>query len=165
LIANNKLDIYPKLVESQPQTTEQYDRDKHIHASWHKHDYLLENWLQEKGYYQKARILPEEISYAVVEKIESRDQWEEKRMRGFNLETENAGDEKVKRLEITDKNQIETCLREYRYHWLLGETLTSNNESDDRYLIGFYGEDQEHLEYGSFAGDNVPDFIKAYFAE
>lgn len=83
LIANNKLDNYPKLVESQPQTTKQYDRDKHINASWHKYDYLLENWLKEKGYYQKARVLPEEISYAVAEKIESREQWEEKECGGL----------------------------------------------------------------------------------
>ncbi|KAF1086754.1 hypothetical protein SPSYN_00473 [Sporotomaculum syntrophicum] len=34
--------------------------------------------MKKKGYYQKARILPEEIAYAVIEKVESRDQWKKK---------------------------------------------------------------------------------------
>ncbi len=160
LIDNNKLNNYPKLSE----TIDQPDRDKQIHASWDKSGYLLENWLKEKGYYQKARILPEEIAYAVVEKIKSRDQWEEKRRTGYKI-NENAADNKFDRLEIRDKDQIETCLREYRSEWLLSDSLNHNTESNDSYIIGFYGRDKENFGYGSFAGNNVPDFVKEHFKD
>ncbi|KAF1086755.1 hypothetical protein SPSYN_00474 [Sporotomaculum syntrophicum] len=69
---------------------------------------------------------------------------------------ENAADKKVKRLEIRDKGQNETCLREHRSEWL----LTNNS-----YIIGFYGKDNENFGYGSFAENNVPDFVKVHFKD
>ncbi|TYO95328.1 DUF6449 domain-containing protein [Desulfallas thermosapovorans] len=164
LITENNVEKYLQLIENLPQTIERHEKDIQIHASWHKYDYLLESWLKEKGYYQKARVLPEEISYAVVERVENREQWEEKRRRGL-APTGQPGNESVKRLEIKDKKQIETCLREYLHQWVLDTAFTRNTASDDKYIISFYGKEQEHLEYGSFVGDNVPDFIRAYFAE
>ncbi len=123
---------------------------------------MLENWLKEKGYYKKARILPEEIAYVVAEKIESRDQWEEKRKTGYMINV-NAVDKKVKRLEIRDKKQIEICFREYREQWLLDNSFIKNTDNNNRYIIGFYGEDKGNFDYGSIEGNNVPDFLKKYF--
>jgi len=158
LIASNKLNNYPKLAEA----VQEYNGDQHLNASWDKSDALLEKWLKEKGYYQKARILPEEIVYAVVEKIESREQWEEKRKTGFETETRNSSADNIERFEIRDKSQIETCLREYRYQGLLGDYFTQNTEG---YLIGFYGGDKRAFAYGCFVDNNVPDFIKEHFKD
>ncbi|WP_347489188.1 DUF6449 domain-containing protein [Desulfoscipio sp. XC116] len=165
LIANNKLHNYPKLFKDIEKRGGDGDKDKYIHTAWNKSDHLLENWLQEKGYDRKARILPEEISYLLVEKIENRDQWEEFRRTGHFKDEQTADDKKVKRLEIRDKSQIETCLREYGDRWLLDYSFTQDNEGIGGYIIGFYGIDNHNLDYGSFAGDNVPDFVKEFFEE
>jgi len=158
LIANNRLNNYPKLAEA----VQQHNGDQHINASWDKSDALLEKWLKEKGYYQNTRILPEEIAYAVVEKIESREQWEEKRKTGYDTETGNSSANNIERLEIRNKSQIETCLREYRDQGLLYDYFTQNTEG---YIIGFYGGEKRILDNGSFVDNNVPDFIKEHFKD
>ncbi|KAF1085021.1 hypothetical protein SPSYN_01157 [Sporotomaculum syntrophicum] len=158
LIANNKLNNYPRLAE----IVQQHNGDQQINATWSKSDALLEKWLKEKGYYQKARILPEEIAYVVVEKIESREQWEEKRKTGYVMETGNSNANNIERFEIRDKSQIETCLREYRDQWFLDDFFSQNTEG---YIIGFYGGDKRNFAYGSFAAHNVPDFIKEHFKD
>lgn len=169
LIADDKQGNYPKMLEPMAETRPLGPNGEpeamHINHAWQKYDELLEDWLQEKGYLAKARILPEQISYAMVEKITSREQWDEMRRAG---DWDNQRGEKIQRFKITDKNQIENCLREYRSQWLLDKFLSPGvpDATDNQiYLIRFYGQDQEHLQTGSFIGDQVPDFIKDYFTE
>lgn len=146
MISDNKLKKYPKLDENG-----RNGRDNKIHASWEKSYKLFEEWLKKKGYLENSRVLPKDISYVVVEKVENSKQVEEK-INGKHL-----NEKDVKRLEIKDKNQIETCLRNY------SPPYGKYGESNGKYLIGFYGEDKLNIEYGTFSEKNVPDVVKSYF--
>lgn len=146
MISDNKLKKYPKLQE-------RYMRgdNKQIYASWEKSYKLFEEWLKKKGYLENSRVLPKDISRAVVEKVENSKQVEEK------INGRLSNEENVKKLEITDKSQIETCLRNYN------NPFGKYGESNGKYLIGFYGEDKTNIEYGTFNEKDVPDFVKTYF--
>jgi hypothetical protein len=145
MISENKLKKYPKLDENNRE-----QRDKQIHVSWEKSYKLFEEWLKKKGYLENSRVLPKDISYVVVEKVQNSKQIEEK----INGKLLNEKD--VKKLEITDKNQIETCLRNYNH------PFGKYGESNGKYIIGFYGEDKSNIEYGTFSEKDVPDFVKSY---
>lgn len=144
MVAADKLDKYPKLKDK-----ELHGDDKQIHTTWRKSYKLFEEWLKKKGYIENARVMPADIQYAVVEKITSTQQLEEKRKNGQYINNNN-----VKRLEIKDKNQIETCLRNYDY---------PHNNSNAKYVIGFYNNEKKNVEYGGFDENNAPDFVKDYF--
>jgi ABC-2 type transport system permease protein len=145
MVADNKLEKYPILTDRRIRGYE----DKQAHMFWQKSYKLFEEWLNKKGYLDNSRVLPKDISYAVVEKIENQQRLEDK----MNNDTL-FNDDKVKKLNITDKNQIEACLLNYKY---VGKV------SGDKYIIGFYGTDKRNLEYVSFDDKNSPDFIKNYF--
>ncbi|AEG62044.1 DUF6449 domain-containing protein [Desulforamulus ruminis] len=142
-IANDKLkkylDLYPDMDRERTEIS--------FGASWKKSYVRFEAWLEQKGYLDKARILPEEIDYVVVEKIEDFQQWEEKRRNG-----EWINEKSTKRLEIRDKSQVEECLRSQTDVW--GENRNR------RYIIGFYAEGYGNIGYGSFNEEQVPSFIK-----
>lgn len=144
MVASDKLDKYPKLKDK-----ELHGDDKQIHTTWRKSYKLFEEWLKKKGYIESARVLSADIQYVVVEQITSTQQLEEKRKNGQFINGNN-----VKRLETKDKNQIETCLRNYDY---------PHNNSNAKYVIGFYNNEKKNVEYGSFDENNVPDFVKDYF--
>ncbi|ABO51743.1 hypothetical protein Dred_3241 [Desulforamulus reducens MI-1] len=138
LISDDKMKKYRK---------GEMDKDRReIYTSWEKSYGNFEAWLKDKGYLKNARILPEEIDYIVVEKLESTQQWEAKRRNGEWLDTKG-----TKRLEIKDKDQIEICLRNYSEVW--------DGENQD-YIIGFYTEGHVNIGFGSFKAANAPDFIK-----
>ncbi|MBI6872028.1 DUF6449 domain-containing protein [Clostridium aciditolerans] len=144
MVASDKLDKYRKLKDK-----ELHGDDKQIHTTWRKSYKLFEEWLKKKGYIENARVLPADIQYAVVEKITSTQQLEEKRKTGQYINNNN-----VKRLEIKDKNQIEACLRNYDY---------PHNNGNAKYIIGFYNNEKKNVDNGSFDENDAPDFVKDYF--
>lgn len=115
--------------------------DKKIHLGWEKHYTEFEEWLSKKDYLKTSRVLPEDISYAVVEKISKN----KNTSRIINLK-----DKTIKRLDIYDKDKIEVCLR------------NCCNWSDSEYIIGFYCENGNYFD-GRFKEKYVPDFVKEYF--
>lgn len=148
MISDNKLKKYPKLEENYRE-----GRDRQIHVSWEKSYNLFEEWLKKKGYLENSRVLPKDISHVVVEKVQNSRQVEEK------INGKLSSEKSVKRLEITDKNQIETCLRNYN------PPFGKYGENTGKYIVGFYGEDKENIDYGTFSEKDVPDFMRDYFSK
>ncbi|MCT8977433.1 DUF6449 domain-containing protein [Clostridium sp. CX1] len=146
MIAEGKLKKYPRLTDS-----EYRGGDKQAHLSWEKSYVLFEEWLRKKGYLENSRILPKDIGYAVVEKVQNEQQLEGKLKMGTDITGSS-----VKRLEITDKDKVETCLRTYNYH---------RKDGGAKYLIGFYNHSKQNIDFGVFTEDNAPDFVRAYFKE
>lgn len=149
MIANDKLKKYPKLTDNKYRGD-----DKQAHVSWRKSYILFEEWLKKKGYLENSRVLPKDIGYIVVEEVKNNQQLQEKLKTGRLIDEDKIGGGKVKRLEISDKDKIETCLRNY-----------SNPGADNnaKYVIGFYSADKRSLDFGSFDENNAPDFVRSYF--
>lgn len=114
-----------------------YD-DTNFHYVFSQSYVKLQKWLTEKGYIEYVRTMPEDIDYAIIEKFNSTN-------KDIDLNNKN-----VKRLEIKDKTQIETCLR---------NTYTDN---EGEYIIGFYSKNN-HVFYGNLKKDNLPALVKDYF--
>ncbi|GCD10820.1 DUF6449 domain-containing protein [Clostridium tagluense] len=117
--------------------------DKRIDLSWKKSYKQFENWLKQNGYYAKARIMPEDIDYAIIEKR--------------NVNNANAGidismkNSNVKRLKITDKNKLEICLTNY------------SNSREGQYVLGLYMKNGDSTTYLNIEDKYVPDFALEYF--
>lgn len=122
-----------------------------VNLPWNKSYKLFEEWLKKKGYVESLRILPKDVAYAVVEKVDNNKQWEEK----LKNETLISGGN-IKRLEITDKNQIGTCLESYK---------DGSRDTDAKYVIGFYRADKKSIDFGCFDEGSVPDFVRSYFSK
>ncbi|SHJ42720.1 DUF6449 domain-containing protein [Tepidibacter formicigenes] len=123
------------------------EEDKYDHTmyfGWEKSFTQFEKWLKKEGYIENARTMPKDIAYAVVEKREGKER------DNLYIDEKNKN---VKRLDIFDKNKIEICLRNYE----------SKSDEDVKYIIGFYSEDKNSINYGTFDENNAPDFIKEYF--
>jgi len=127
--------------------------DANVYIDWEKSDLNLEKWLQEKGYYQQARILPEDLSCVVIKEILSRRDWEELSTTAQDILFMDKSNGQVI---IRDKDLIEACLRAYGEGWRLSE--------ESGYSVIFYGKDNVIYDMGSFIGADTPDFIKGYFA-
>ncbi len=117
-----------------------YDKKESVHVNIDKTYPKFEAWLKEKGYLKNARMMPEDIKYVAVEERENSN--------SYDID-ENKSD---KRLEITDKNQIEFLLRNY----------SRGNEKDGKYILCFYLENGNKLDV--FMDNNrIPEFINQYF--
>lgn len=117
--------------------------DKIINLSWKKSYKEFEGWLKEKGYYDNARIMPEDIDYAIIEKRNPNNP-----QGGVN---QSPGNNNVKRLKITDKNKLESCLTNY------------SNNMEGQYVLGLYMKNGDSITYLNFEDKYVPDFVKEYF--
>lgn len=113
-------------------------RNKYMNCNFEQSYAKLEKWLIEKGYVKSARIMSEDIDHIIIEKFDGLN-------KNINIDNKN-----VKRLEIKDKTQIDTCLK--------------NTYTDDRgeYIIGFYAKNN-HVFYGTLKKDNLPTLVKDFF--
>jgi ABC-2 type transport system permease protein len=106
-----------------------------IDLSWKKSYKGFENWLKQKGYYTKARTMPEDVDYALIEKRTD-----------TPFENNN-----VKRLKIMDKSKLEICLTNF------------SNNSDGQYVLYLHMKNGANPRYLNFEDEDVPDFVKEYF--
>jgi len=99
----------------------------------------LEKWLTKKGYIRFARIMPDEISYAIIGKSNNPDKLKNTLMGNINLEKIKGGKK------IIDKVLIDKYLRmcENPYHF--GSYMTSKKEI---YYIIFFGKSPRILHVG-----------------
>ncbi len=144
MMDDNNLKKYPQLIDRRN------NRESNVQLSWKKSYILFDQWLKEKGYLEGSRITSKDISYALVEKVDNMDDLLQKLKNGKVKIDENS----AKNLKITDKNQIEICIRSYKDEW--------RNKSS-KYVIGFYNQDGKNIEYGSFSEKDLPDFIAKHF--
>lgn len=123
--------------------------DNRIRMQWEKTYTKFEKWLEKQGYLKQARIMPEEVAYAVIEKRNEKDNrtfMEEK----ITVEEKNKSG---KTLKIVEKSKIEICLRKYSEKW----------SKYEKYMLRFYSENNDLILHGNIAGNNAPDFIVEYF--
>jgi hypothetical protein len=130
---------------------EKYVYNGKLNGSWRKSDILFEEWLTQKEYLKNSRIMPEDIVSATVEKCETKQDWDSKFSSSNDYISKN-----ITGLEISDKNQLEACLRNYKY---------LQKENQDKYIIKFNTKINNILAsfYGSFDETSVPKAIKSYF--
>lgn len=140
LISNNKLNKYKNIYGY---------GNKQLYISWEKFEVNAEKVLKETGYLKDSRILPEDISYVLVEKINDTKKFKN-RVDGQTLINKNS----VNVLKISDKNKIEECLRTYK-----------NMEAEDggKYIICFYDNKDKSIVYGIYHDNDIPNFIKSNF--
>ncbi|RKD21402.1 ABC-2 type transport system permease protein [Caminicella sporogenes DSM 14501] len=111
----------------------------------------LEKWFKENGYYEKVRVMPDDIKYAVVKDIQELKDVEKNIYKiADNLEMIRG-----KKVEIRDKNKIEELLRTYN------ASYRSSYLKNKKYIVVFYLKNGEMI-VGSYFDDDVPNFIKSY---
>lgn len=123
--------------------------DNRIRMQWEKTYTKFEKWLEKQGYLKQARIMPEEVAYAVIEKRNEKDNrtfMEEK----ITVEEKNKSG---KTLKIVEKSKIEICLRKYSEKW----------SKYEKYMLRFYSENNDLILHGNIEENNAPDFIVEYF--
>lgn len=141
MIADDKVNKYDKLKEYGD------DRNKRFYIQWEKSYTLFEQWLNKKGYLEDARVMPKDIDYILVEEIESKKEWQARNRNGLYINMNSP-----KLMKITDKNEIEECLRNSGERW---------SEREGKYIMGLYWKDGS--EAVSISEKNLPEFIKNYF--
>lgn len=120
--------------------------NKTLYFTYNKSFDKTRSWLEQKGYLRGAVIMPEDVSYIVVEKRSNSD--------AYTIEDNEAkGGKAIKRFETRDKQQIAECL----------DKFADGYKSDNQYIIGVYTERIEEGFYGTFDEDSVPDFVKNFF--
>lgn len=146
-IENLKADInnatYEQMVDNQEPDAHisvLLSNGKEIYFSWHRSYEKFENWLDKKGYIENVKVMPKDISHVIVEKRSSEDV--------YGIEENKSSDS----LKITDKSQIDTCLKSY----------TQRIDEETEYIIGFYLDNGGSIS-ATFDNNNIPDFVKHYF--
>lgn len=120
-------------------------QDYSVHVSWKKSYDKVSDWLKEKGYYEKARVMPDDIDYIIVEKIND-DKKLERIHERIALGGDRHGSNKV---EIRNEEKIEYLLNNY-----INQYYTTG-----KYLVGVYLKNR-----GDFLGwideERLPQDIK-----
>lgn len=140
MIADNKINKYYGL--------DKYGRsEKRFNTTWEKSYVLFEEWLKQKGYLENARVMPKDIEYILIEKVDDKNEWQARNRNGLYVNTKNPN-----LMKITDKVQIEECLRNTGERW---------NREDGKFIMGLYWQDESQTV--SIDEKNMPDFIKSFF--
>ena len=139
-------ETYENIIDSRDSWSEVdilLSNDKRINSSWKKSYKEFENWLKQNGYYDKVRVMPEDITYAIIEKRNPSNSQE-----GITPSTENKN---VKALKITDKNKLEICLK------------SCSDNGEGQYVLGLYMKNGNDITHLNIDDAYVPDFVKQYF--
>ncbi|MBF8983311.1 hypothetical protein IZY60_07160 [Lutibacter sp. B2] len=125
--------------------------NKRMYLTWEKHYKHLPGWLKENGYYEKARLMPKDIEYMVIEKTSE----ELKNANGYNTKELAEGlkeNTNKQRLEIRNKDQIEEMLVNDRSDW----------PDEKRYIIGiYYTNGDSKIDW--MDQKDAPEFVKNFF--
>ncbi len=119
--------------------------ENRISVSWKRSYSHLSKWLKDKGYYERVRLMPEEINYIVVQEID-KDMAEKEIHRTIDI---SEFSKSKKRIEIKDKDKIEEILWKYEENW----------PENKKYIIGFYLNNGNDF-IGWLEEENTPEYIK-----
>ncbi|MBM7613833.1 hypothetical protein [Alkaliphilus hydrothermalis] len=134
---------------------DEYKRDYYdIYTSWSKNFTQFEAWLETKGYLEQARVMPEEISYIVVEKIESREEMDVVERRDPRTTNAPKYGNVIERFESNKLEDIEISLENYGYTY---------SNTYPKYIVGFYNSKKKQIFMGSFAEGYIPQFVLDHF--
>ncbi|MFV8827805.1 DUF6449 domain-containing protein [Alkalihalobacterium sp. APHAB7] len=122
--------------------------EKRINTVWKKSYDEMDRWLEQKGLRDQARVTPDDISHAIVFKMdEHMDMYDY--IRKYELE-ENIKMQQ-KGLKIEGPEQLEEALQ------------LSQWGGDGRYIIGYYYHQHSYPDFYTFAEGKEPKFVKEYF--
>lgn len=117
----------------------------HMHMSWEKSYENFERWLDEHNLLSEARIMSEDIDYAIVVKDDRPSGEFEKETYHIDFKTHPGA------LRIEGKDKLEECLRNYTW------------SGSGNYIIAFYRNDNATPMIEGFNNDRVPSFILEHF--
>jgi ABC-2 type transport system permease protein len=110
----------------------------------------MEKWLTDKGEMKNARIMPEDLSHAIIFKQEDQEM-NEHDGESIDVSRINGLVEQGKALKITDKEQLDSILRNY-----------NSGMADQAYLVALFYEGQEYPEIGRIDQNAAPEFLKGF---
>ncbi|MEA1961617.1 MAG: DUF6449 domain-containing protein [Bacillota bacterium] len=125
-------------------------------GSWEKSYVHFDNWLKEMGKYEQARIIPEDIEYALVEKIAVSSTGGlthdiQKEYRTNQMPDISELENKPGTLKITDPAQLEKCLRSF---------FELHKEESDYYI--YFKPKDGNVFVQSFEKESAPNFVRVY---
>ncbi|MGO4887319.1 DUF6449 domain-containing protein [Anaerobacillus sp. MEB173] len=125
-----------------------WQNEKSTRAVWYKSYHHIEEWLEQNGLVDQARITAKDVAYAVVIKNEN-----EKLLHEFMGSIEEMEGLKNRQdvLLIKDDDQLDEALKQASWN------------DQGKYVIGFYFNDSSFPELQTFSEDQVPAFIKEQF--
>ncbi|KHF38012.1 DUF6449 domain-containing protein [Halalkalibacter okhensis] len=119
--------------------------NKRIRSQWKKSYVQIEEWLEQKGVLDQARITADDISHAIVIKSDEHSNiYEFIHENNLDHTLESRDDT----LRINNADQLEEILR----------STTWNSEGT--YIVAFYYHQHMYPDFQTFPEDDVPDFIK-----
>jgi ABC-2 type transport system permease protein len=125
-----------------------WTNNKRIRSQWKKSYVQIEEWLDQKGLLDQARMTADDIAYAIVIKNDDHSSvYEYIHENNLDHTLESRDDT----LRINDAKQLEQMLR------------TSNWSSQGTYIVAFYYHQHMYPDFQTFPDDEVPDFIKEQF--
>jgi ABC-2 type transport system permease protein len=125
-----------------------YSTNKQMNISWKKSYKKVEQWLKDNNLLEQARIMPEDLAYAVVVKNEEgKERYEYIRSDEIEAKFKDRPDG----LQIKDKKQLEEVL------------LAAKQDERGTYVIAFYFIGNPYPDFQMFDEEEAPDFIKEYF--
>ncbi|WP_254118962.1 DUF6449 domain-containing protein [Bacillus sp. FJAT-29790] len=121
---------------------------KTVGMEWRRSYKGFDKWLEQKGLRDQAKVTVDDLSYALI--VPRKDL--QFSPMGFNHEELFAEMEKATTvLKVTDKSMLEESLE--NAHW----------SSNGKYIVGFYYKNNRTIYIQSFAGKDIPDFVKEHF--
>ncbi|WP_246197103.1 DUF6449 domain-containing protein [Cytobacillus depressus] len=122
--------------------------DETVTEPWRVNYKRLEQWLDEKGLLENARVNASDISIAYIARKDDL----EIDHRGYSHEEVFAQMKKLgKVLKITDKTQLEISLE------------NTQGYIGGSYIVAFYYQNERSIDIKSFSSERVPEFVKQYF--
>lgn len=121
---------------------------------WNKSYANFEQWLKSTGKYDQARLMPEDISYAIVAKGPDQEHKNPREPQAVKPEPTSIQELETRSgvIKITASDQLESCLRIYQ------DIYPDNGE----YTIMFQLKNGGVIS-GTFSETDVPDFIQEHF--
>ncbi|MDD4237257.1 MAG: DUF6449 domain-containing protein [Desulfotomaculaceae bacterium] len=130
------------------------ENHRNVSLVWKKSYDNFEQWLKNIGEYNQARLLPEDINFAIMDKLPDLDKLDLDKTRTQDiLDLEN----KPGILKLTDPEQLEFCLRNYLHNY------NRDNEEQAAYSVVFQLKNGNTLSGFLFEAD-APAFVKEHFA-
>ncbi|MFC0189626.1 DUF6449 domain-containing protein [Fictibacillus aquaticus] len=144
---------YEMMTENQPVFSgiEFLTSDNNTHYMDYKTSYkTIEKWLTNKGEIKNARIMPDDLSHAIVFKQEDQDLKEEEDGM-IDVKKLNKLVEQGKALRVEDKKQLDAILR-----------VNGSGDSDQSYLVALFYQEQKFPDIGRIDFNYAPGFMKDF---
>lgn len=123
----------------------EFSNNQYLQFSWKKSYTEIENWLEEKGLIEQARVTEDDLSHIYVLKNErKRDIYDVV----YGTEYGNDLSRREGAVKIEDPSQLNEILR------------IAGGDYRGEYIIGFYFKNSLHPQFESISTENAPDFLR-----